>query len=156
MRILKSSAIALLLLSANVAAAMAQTGKVDGMPIQVGDTIDKVQDAYKTTMVPEPVSSIHEGEKGLQLKTKGVWFFFSKDGAIDTIRLDAPFKGTIGGVKIGDTTAKMREQLGEPIKTLKPPAVAQHEAYLYYIDDRTTARFDVDGDSKIETVFLFK
>jgi hypothetical protein len=56
------------------------------------------------------------------------------------------------GVRIGDSTAKMREALGEPVKTLKPPL----DAYLYYIDDRTTARFDVDGDNKIVKVFLLK
>jgi hypothetical protein len=156
MRMLKSIVIALLFISANFGAALAQTANIEGMPIQVGDTLDKVQDVYKTTMVPEPVQSIHEGEKGLQLKTKGVWFFFDKDGKIETIRLDAPFKGAVNGVRIGDSTAKMRQVLGEPVKTLTRPVTPEYNAYLYYIDDRTTARFDVDGDNKIETVFLFK
>ncbi len=156
MRMLKSIVIVSLFVSANFGAARAETANIEGMPIQVGDTLDNVQDAYKTNMMPEPVRSIHAGEKGLQLKTKGVWFFFDKDGKIDTIRLDAPFKGAVNGVRIGDTTAKMREVLGDPIKTLKPPITPEHNAYLYYIDDRTTARFNVDGEDKIETVLLFK
>ena len=156
MRMLKSIVIVSLFISANCGAALAQTANIEGMPIQVGDTLDKVQDVYKSTMVPEPVTSIHEGEKGLRLKTRGIWFFFDKGGKIDTIRLEAPFTGAVNGVRIGDTAAKLREALGEPVKTLKPPVTPQYDAYLYYIDDRTTARFDLDGDNKIETVFLFK
>lgn len=140
--------------SANPSAAPAGSARIDGMPIRVGDNLAKVQDAYKTAMMPEPVSSIHEGETGLQLKSRGVWFFFSKDGKIDTVRLDAPFPGAVNGVRIGDTTAKMREVLGEPAKTLKN--IPRQSAYLYYLDDETTARFDVGDDDKIRTVFLFK
>ena len=142
--------------SANSGAAPAQTAKIDGMPIRVGDTLDKVQDVYKTALVPEPVSSIHEGETGLQLKSRGVWFFFNKDRKIDTVRLDAPFPGAVNGVRIGDTTAKMREVLGEPAKTLNLPNIQRQDSYLYYLDDETTARFDVGDDNKIRTVFLFK
>ncbi len=150
MRMLKSIATALFFVSISFGAA--HTASIEGMPIRVGDTLDKVQDVYKTDMMPEPVKSIREGTKGLRLKTRGVWFFFDKDGKIETIRLDAPFEGAINGVKIADTSAKMREVLGEPAKTLKPRA----EGYLYYIDDRTTARFDLGEDKKIETIFLFE
>jgi hypothetical protein len=156
MRMLKSIVIAVLFISANFGAALAQTANIEGMPIQVGDTLDKVQDFYKTTMVPEPVKTFTGEVTGLQLKTKGVWFFFDKDGKIDTIRLDAPFKGAVNGVRIGDSTVKMRGVLGEPIKTLKRPFSSQSSGHIYIVDDRTTARFDVDDDNKIETVFLFK
>ena len=90
MRMLKSIVIALLFISANFAAALAETANIEGMPIQVGDTLDKVQHVYETTMVPEPVKSIHQGEKGLELKTKGVWFFFDKDGKCIAVAREPP------------------------------------------------------------------
>jgi hypothetical protein len=156
MRILERLIVALLFVSASFGQVLAEDANIEGMPIKVGDTYDRVKAAYDTSLAPEPVRSINDGETGVHLKTRGVWFFFAKDGKIDTIRLDAPFHGAVSGVRIGDTSAKMREVLGEPVKTLKPPVTAEHAGYIYYIDDRTTARFDVDDDNKIETVFLFK
>ena len=150
MRLLKPIVIALLFASS---AALAETAaNIQGMPIRHGDTVEKIQDAYKTTMVPEPFKTPDDGSRGLRLKTKGVWFFFDKSGKIDNIRLDAPFKGSVNGVKIGDSTARMREVLGEPAKTVKPP----FGGFVYYIDDRTTARINVDSDDNIETIFLIK
>ena len=156
MRILERLIVALIFVSASFGQLLAEEANIEGMPIKIGDTYDRVKQAYDTSLTPEPVRSIHDGETGVHLKTRGVWFFFAKDGRIDTIRLDAPFQGAVNGVRIGDTTARLRDVLGEPVKTLKPPITPEHEAYVYYIDDQTTARFDVDDDNKIETVFLFK
>jgi hypothetical protein len=106
--------------------------------------------------MPEHTESIYEGATGLRLKTRGVWFFFNKDGRIYTIRLDAPFRGAVNGVRIGDPAAKMLDVLGQPVKTLKAPVRLGAPAFLYYLDDETTARFDLDDDNQVETVFLSK
>lgn len=90
MRLLKPIVFALLFISS---AALAETAaNIEGMPIRHGDTAEKVQDAYKTAMVPEAFKTPDDGSRGLRLKTKGVWFFFDKSGKVDNIRLDAPFK----------------------------------------------------------------
>src|SRR5262245_11671045 len=77
---------------------------IDGLPIRLNDTYAKVKRVYQTDLTPEPTeSSAQKDAKALRLRTKGVWFFFDRGGRIYTIRLDAPFAGSIGGVKIGDS-----------------------------------------------------
>jgi hypothetical protein len=159
MRILRPLLIVTLLVFAGFGHALAQTADIEGLPIRLGDTYDKVKEVYQTTLVPEPdrlEDRFHPGATELRLKTRGVEFSFDKDGKIHTIGLVAPFRGAVSGVRIGDTIARMREVLGEPIKTLKPPMTAEFPHFIYYIDDQTTARFGTDGDGKVESVVLFK
>src|SRR5262245_35407393 len=130
---------------------------IEGLPIKVGDTYEEVKAAYQTNLKPEPTST--PGSTGLRLRTKGVWFFFNTDGAIYTIRLDAPFPGNIGGVKIGDPVDVMTSKLGNPVKTETGPIIGGSPIftkYIYYPDDVTTASFQISKDKKIETVFLTK
>jgi hypothetical protein len=132
----------------------AEAADIQGMPIRIGDTVRRVQDAYRTTLSPEPVSSVYEGATGLRLQDYGVWFFFDKDGKIYTIRLDAPFNGTIKGIRIGDTMAKLTAALGPPASTL-PNSLAS-KAYIFRLNDESRARFDLDDSDRIKTVLLFK
>jgi hypothetical protein len=86
------------------------------------------------------------------LKTRGVWVFFTK-GKVTSIRLDMPFAGNIGGIKLGDSSSKIQRVLGAPIKQI---AWANLTNYMYYLDDVTTARFAVNRDDELETIFLDK
>jgi len=131
--------------------------RIEGLPIQVGDTYDEVKAAYQTDLKPQPMST--PGSTGLRLKTKGVWFFFGEEGAIYTIRLDAPFAGNIGGVKIGDSFDVMTSKLGDPVKIENGPVVGGKPIftkYIYYPDDVTTARIQLGSDKRIEMIFLSK
>lgn len=106
-------------------------------------------------LLPEAAKTLLEEEKtDLRLKSQGVWFFFNKNGIVETIRLDTPFKGNINGVKIGDSTDKMREIVGKQHRTFKRSN--SPDSYFYYIDDRTTVRFAIDDEDNIQTVFLVK
>jgi hypothetical protein len=132
---------------------------VEGLPVWIGDTSDKVRDVYQTKLEPEPnETSMMKGTTTLRLKTKGVWFFFTREGKIYTIRLEAPFPGAIGGVKIGDTASKMLKVLGNPAKVPKPIGGSNlaPRSYIYYLDDVTTANFQVNSDDEVEIVFLVK
>jgi hypothetical protein len=145
----------------NFAPAQADGLKIDGLLVWLGDTVDKVKEAYNTPLDPEPSdSSTQRGGTQLRLKTKGLWFFFNKEGKIYTIRLEAPFRGAINGVKIGDTAAKMMKVMGPPAKTPKPIAGVPNgvlpRSYIYYPDDSTTANFQVNADDELEIVFLLK
>jgi hypothetical protein len=160
-RVLKLLIVSLLFVFANFAPAFAEGVNIEGLTVWFGDTVDKVKDTYKTPLDPEPSDSpTQRGGTQLRLKTKGVWFFFNRDGKIYTIRIEAPFHGTINGVKIGDTAAKMMKVLGQPAKTPKPfagvPSGFMPRSYIYYLDDVTTANFQVNVDDEIETVFLSK
>jgi hypothetical protein len=161
MRILKCVVVSLLLIFAGCGVAVAEGVNIEGLPVWLGDTVDKVKEVYQTKLDPEPSESpIQRGSTALRLKTKGVWFFFNRDGKIYTIRIEAPFHGTINGVKIGDTASKMLKVLGQPAKVPKPIAgltnVMLPRTYIYYLDDVTTANFQVNSDDEIETVFLLK
>ena len=139
--------------------ALAQTKTIEGLPIRPGDSIEKVKTALRTTLEPEESkSALQRNTKQLRLKTKGIWAFFDPDGRVYNIRLDAPFRGNVGGVKIGDSRATLVEKLGKPAKLLKgaTPRLKQEDPYVYYIDDRTTVRFDFNRSAEIETVFILK
>ena len=85
--------------------------------VTFGDTYEKVKAAYKISQAPEPfISSITKKQDGtmLQLKQLGVWFFFDASGKISAIRFDAPFAGTVSGIKIGDTRSTVERILGKP------------------------------------------
>jgi hypothetical protein len=63
MRLLKPIVIALLFFSG---AALAEaSANIEGMPIRHGDTLENVQEAYKTTMVPEAFKTPDDGSRGL-------------------------------------------------------------------------------------------
>jgi hypothetical protein len=156
MRILNAIVVGLLFISANlVGMAAVAAPNIDGMSIQIGDTLPKVQQVYSTTLKPQPTdSATNPGASVLRLADLGVWFFFDMNGKIYTIRFDAPFGGAINGLKIGDTSAKMQQALGQPLNVLNQSQAGVSPSYIYHLDDQTTARFDLDPNQNIKTVFL--
>ena len=142
------------------AVAAAQQRAIEGLPIKLGDSIETVKAALGTALEPEAYrSAAQRNARTLRLKTKGIWVFFDQDGRAYNIRLDAPFDGNVGGVKIGQTRAALVEKLGKPAKVVKGVVLAgltQYEPYLYYIDDLTTVRFDFDRDGEIEVIYIIK
>jgi hypothetical protein len=147
--------LSLLILAA--APSIAEATNIEGLKISVGDTLGKVQEAYQTTREPEPERSAGvKNATSLRLKSKGVWFFFDQD-KIYTIRLEAPFAGSVNGLKIGDSEEKMREVLGKPVKVVKPfVSDRAPRNYIYHLDDITTANVEVNPDNEVETIFLVK
>ena len=140
-------------------AVAAQTVSINGLPIGLGDPVEKVRSTLGTTLEPEPATSASRRDtKQLRLKTRGIWTFFDQTNQVYNIRLDAPFPGNVGGVKIGDSHAHLVKTLGKPAKTLKigPALPDRIDPVLYYIDDVTTVRFDFDRDGLIETIFVMK
>jgi hypothetical protein len=130
--------------------------QIEGLPIKFGDTYEKVREVYQTDLRPESTQSAVRGATALRLKTKGVWFFFNREGKIYTIRLDAPFAGHIGGVKIGDSATTMMGTLGKPAKIPSTLSNFSPRSYIYYLDDVTTVSFRTNSDEEIETIFLIK
>ncbi len=129
---------------------------IDQMPIKLGDAYQQVKDAYKTSLEPEPVKTTTPGSTAVRLKTKGVWFFFNRESKVYTIRLDAPFPGNVGGVKINDSVVQMQKVLGKPAKIPPTQSTLQPRSYVYYLDDVTTVVFRANSDDEIETIFILK
>lgn len=139
--------------------AISQSAQVVGLPIKLGDPIETVKTALQTSLEPEESTSASQtNQKALRLKTKGIWVFFDKASRTSTIRLDAPFSGNVGGIKISDSLALLEKTLGKPAKIMKIGFAipGRYDPYLYYIDDVTTVRFDFDRDGLIETIFVLK
>jgi hypothetical protein len=86
----------------------------------------------------------------LELADKGVSVFFDHTGKVSTIRLNAPFAGAIGGVRIKDPREALIQARGEPLRQWK---LGPHQAHLYALDGRTRVRYDVRNGT-VETIFL--
>ncbi len=84
---------------------------------------------------------------------KGVWAFFDAQGVVGEIRVDPPFAGAIGGVRLGDTLEKVVATLREPVQ---PPTttVAGNKAYLYLLDDKSKLRCDIDPVRGVQILTL--
>ena len=133
----------------------AATHEFQDIPIKLGDTIQDVQKAFATSLVPEPLNSPEPTmvkRTQLRLKTKGIWVFFEK-GTVYTFRVDPPFSGSISGIVLGDTYSKLQSLLGSPIRQ---QTIGLTTAYTYYFDDVTTTRFIINRDDEIETIFFHK
>lgn len=127
---------------------------VTDLPIKLGDSVEDVKRALGTALDPEQMDQSIPNlpkKKQLRLKTKGIWVFFEKD-RVTTYRVDAPFKGSVGGVHIGDDVVTLTKMLGNPVKT---GTFGTKTTYTYYFDDVTTTDFVLINDV-VETVFFIK
>lgn len=125
------------------------------LPIKLGDSVDDVKRALGTTLEPEQMDQLAPNlpkKKQLRLKTKGIWVFFEKD-RVTAYRVDAPFKGSVHGVHVGDDFVTLKKAVGDPVKT--GSLQGNKATYTYYFDDITTTTFVLTND-EVETVFFFK
>jgi len=123
---------------------------IAGLGVTIGDTIARVKKVFSIDREPEPYQSI-KPKLLLREKTKGIWFFFV-DGKLETIRLDEPFSGRIGGIGLRDTLAKLTQTLGKPNKQFNS---SDKEAYIYSLGN-VRVRYDVDKSSEVATILLFE
>lgn len=87
------------------------------LPVNFSDASAKIQSAYHAAEPPTPdIDATTQKQDGttLNLAEAGVSFGFGNDGKIKVIGLLAPFKGTIAGLKIGDTRDAVEKALGKP------------------------------------------
>ena len=133
-----------------------------GISFKLGDDIQTVKNALKTNVDPEPMESTspstfanpNAGKTVLFLRTKGIRVFFNKAGLVETIRFEAPFAGSVDGVKLGDTERKVRELKGKPIKN--PWQFGASQAFQYALDDTAYIRFDINESEGVQTIFITK
>jgi len=84
-----------------------------GMPINFGDTYDKISAAYQTYQQPEP-SPWDKTTTWLYLKDLGIEFFFDASNKVDAIHFVPPWAGSIKGAKLGETAEEIKGVLGPP------------------------------------------
>lgn len=87
-----------------------------------GDPIAKVKEFYGIDFEPQklaaavtlaPVRPIGWTAFQYHLEQYGVWVFFDDHQDVSSLRFDAPFRGQIGGIAIGDDVASVRSLHGE-------------------------------------------
>ena len=119
---------------------------VEGFRVALGDPFDRVKGVYPTATVGTDARSPPD----LSLPLDGIRFFFLEDKTLNNIRVDSPFKGSVQGVRIGDSLDDVLRRLGQPYRT--PWDFAGNKAYAYQIGE-TTVRFDIDQSNKVVTIF---
>jgi hypothetical protein len=123
-----------------------------GLSVAFGDSIDKVRAAYDIR--GEPTNGC--GSRPcltLDVRGIGLTFFFKIDNKLlYEIRADAPFSGSIEGVRIGDTLNDLLTRLGQPAKP--PWDFGRNEAYLFKLRG-VSLRCDIDDAKKVVTIFYF-
>ena len=130
--------------------ALESTAGATGLKVALGDSMDRVKSLYNITS--EPFTS---GKSlGFRLPLSGIYFFFTEaDKTLENIRVDAPFEGSVEGVRIGDPVSGILSRLGEPYTT--PWDFGDNKAYAYRVGGRIV-RFDIDKAGKVATIFQFK
>jgi len=53
-------------------------------------------------------------KKYYRFENYGMWVFFSMEGQLDTLRFEKPYRGTVGGVHIGDSMEELLKVKGMP------------------------------------------
>lgn len=136
--------------------------RTTGLPFRFGDTADAVRAALATSARLEtPSATTARGNSVLRDRALGVAVYFGPDKLARSVRVEAPFGGTVAGVRIGDDLSRMRALLGtpQPAATLNLAglsesarrAMAQAEArrHRYALDTGSSVVFEVDADGRI-------
>jgi hypothetical protein len=123
--------------------------------IRIGDAVGAVQAALHTSI--EPVPQTGQGStRILHLPSRGLWVFFNASDQSYTVRFDAPFSGTVSGIRIGASREDLVTTLGQPNKvltTLVLPGI-RTPPYLYTLASGTHIRFEFDGSDAVRVIFV--
>ncbi|MBP0581841.1 hypothetical protein J8I29_21105 [Labrys sp. LIt4] len=128
---------------------------IEGVPVTVDASMEEAQRAFGTTSPPQPYTSAG-GERLALYPGKGFALYLSDDKKVETIRLDAPFEGKVGGVRIGDSLITLKRLMGEPVGEPFPGTGLDTLAYLYHLPGGITARFDTSAGDGVQAILLFK
>lgn len=108
----------------------------EGITVALGDPRDLVRQAYP--------AATETGAGDLVVASDGVKFFFTKDKVLRQIMVEAPYKGSVDGIKIGDTAEDVVARRGQPDDITK---VYGGSGYLYRVAGNIL-RYDIDEKSK--------
>jgi hypothetical protein len=87
-------------------------------PFSKGDPANKVRAFYGLASEPQRFEKPIPGGAAFQyhLAQYGVWVFFDNALAVSSMRFDAPFRGKIRGIGIGDDADHVRALKGDPAR----------------------------------------
>lgn len=140
--------------------AWAQQKPIPGLGFKLGDDMKTVKQVLNISYDPEPMAPSpqignlpdpNKGKTQYNLRTKGIWVFFSPMGKVETIRLEMPFIKPVGGVAVGDSLGKVLSTHGTPFKP--PRQFLKATVYLYALDDQAYVSYHVEDD-EVQIIFI--
>jgi TIR domain len=116
------------------------------LPVVIGDSLEKVKAALGTSVEAKPYSNSDRDENKLELalRDRGLIIFFDSNHKVYTIRFQAPFAGSVGGVRIGDTRTSVVSRLGLPLRSW------DEDRSVYY---QGTVSIEYGSDNTVQTMF---
>ena len=110
---------------------------IEGITVALGAPRDGVRQAY-----PQAADS---GSGDLSMPLDGIKFFFTKDDKVlREIMVEAPFTGSVDGIKVGDTAEDVVARRGQPYAVAD---VYGGSGYLYHAGGNIL-RYDLDEKTK--------
>jgi uncharacterized caspase-like protein len=122
--------------------------KIQGLKAELGDPIERVRTAYN--IKNEPFTSGRALMHRVPLE--GLFFFFDKDRTLYQVRMDAPFGGSLQGIRIDDPVERVLEQLGQPYTV--PWDFGDNRAYVFRLG-QIVLRYDIAKNGKVATMMVF-
>jgi hypothetical protein len=128
---------------------------VNGLRIALGDNLQQVQKALAVQSLPVPAAN--SKNQVLRVEGQGVRVTFNHKGRVCNLRLARPFRGSVGGVRIGDKQAVLEKSLGTAKEQGKVRRMSDghlYDSFLYDLDKNTTARFGLDAEGHVDAIFV--
>lgn len=129
-------------------------GPAVGAPLQAwpGDDLAKLQAAYPRSPAPTPNrSGSRDNQQVLHLADRGLWFFLTADGTVNTVRIGQPFTEAVDGVRLGDTLDAAQRALGAEGTRIDGEA-----SYVFATAAAHRLRVDLDAAQRVQTIFIFR
>jgi hypothetical protein len=114
---------------------------IEGVPVALGDPFDAVKQAYPTAG--------QTGAGDLAMPLDGIRLFFTKDDRVlREIMLEAPYAGSVDGLRIGDSASDVVSRLGQPYAVAE---IYGGSGYLYHAGGNIL-RYDLDKSNKVNAI----
>jgi len=118
-------------------------------------TSQKVKNSCQSLSNREPSKSVMPGTTQVRVRAEGVWCFFDSTGQPYDIRVEAPFSGSIAGIRIGDSLIQLQQVLGNPIKRVQI-APNMPETLFYKLGNSFLLRIQLTRSDLVETMFIVR
>ena len=131
--------------------------------ISRGDPVEAVKAAYGIPYAPQKLERPTPAGTAYQyhFERYGTWVFFDDRLLVSSLRLDAPFRGAVQGVAIGDSADRLRAGKGPPVKQFQGFGIVSGggspvftTAWVYAPENPSFIRYDI-LDGKVHSIVAY-
>ena len=131
--------------------------------ISRGDPVEAVKAAYGVPYAPQKLERPTPAGTAYQyhFERYGTWVFFDDRLLVSSLRLDAPFRGAVQGVAIGDSADRLRAAKGPPVKQFQGFGIVGGSgspvfttAWVYAPENPSFIRYDI-LDGKVRSIVAY-